>query len=74
MAQTRIKALTIARIALLAVCFMPCGWPLFAKPADSREADRSAINAVLKAQQAAWNRDRRGRARRDRASTRGWRM
>src|SRR5919108_1426275 len=29
---------------------------LFGKPPDTHDADRAAINAVLKAQQAAWNR------------------
>ena len=56
MARTRITLLTIMRIALLAVCFTLFPWLLFGKPGDAREADRAAIIAVLKAQQAAWNR------------------
>ncbi len=56
MARTRITVWTTARIALLAVCLTLFAWPPFGKPGDAREAERAAINAVLKAQQAAWNR------------------
>ncbi len=56
MARTRISVWTTARIALLAVCLTLFAWPPFGKPGDAREAERAAINAVLKAQQAAWNR------------------
>ena len=45
-----------AGIALLAVCGLLVQRPLLAKPADVHDADRAAISAVLKAQQAAWNR------------------
>jgi len=45
-----------AGIALLAVCGVLGQRPLLSKPADVHDADRAAIGAVLKAQQAAWNR------------------
>ena len=48
--------LTVLAVAGLALC---CPFPrqrMLAKPADAHEPDRAAINAVLKAQQAAWNR------------------
>jgi len=45
-----------AGIALLAICIALLQWPLFGKPAGEHDADRAAINSVLKAQQAAWNR------------------
>jgi uncharacterized protein (TIGR02246 family) len=43
-------------MALLAICFALSRRQLLAKPPDAHDADRNAINAVLKAQQAAWNR------------------
>jgi len=43
-------------IASLAVLLAVLHRPLFGKPADTHDPDRIAINAVLKAQQAAWNR------------------
>jgi L-asparaginase / beta-aspartyl-peptidase len=45
-----------AGIALLAVCGLLGQRPLLGKPAEVHDADRAAISAVLKAQQAAWNR------------------
>ena len=56
MARSRITALTIALAALLAVGFALFERSLFSKSADAEEGDRAAINAVLKEQQAAWNR------------------
>ena len=56
MARSRITALTIAAAALLAVAFALFERSLFSKSADAGDADRAAINAVLKQQQAAWNR------------------
>ena len=56
MARTRITALTVAAVALLGVGFALFERSLFSKSADARDADRAAINAVLKEQQAAWNR------------------
>ena len=40
---------------LFAVCGVPRQRWLLRGPADLRDADRAAINGVLKAQQAAWN-------------------
>src|SRR6266571_877641 len=45
-----------AGTALLAVCGVLGQRPLLGEPADAHDADRAAISAVLKAQQAAWNR------------------
>jgi uncharacterized protein (TIGR02246 family) len=42
--------------ALLAVGSFLAERPLLGKPDEARDADRAAIHAVLKAQQAAWNR------------------
>ena len=56
MAQTCHRLFTAAGLASLAVCFALLQRPLLAVPADARDADRAAINAILKAQQAAWNR------------------
>ena len=43
-------------VALAIGAFLFVQSQLFATPADGREADREAINAVLSAQQTAWNR------------------
>jgi ketosteroid isomerase-like protein len=48
--------LAAAGIVLLAVCLAALQRPLLGKTADVHDADRAAINAVLQAQQAAWNR------------------
>ena len=56
MARSRITALTVAAVALLAVVFALFERSLFSKSADARDPDRAAITAVLKQQQAAWNR------------------
>src|SRR5438105_11100171 len=56
MSLTRTPAFAVLGIGLLAVCCFLGHWPLLGKPADARDADRTAINAVLRAQQAAWNR------------------
>jgi len=56
MAWSRITGSSVARVALLAVCFTLFARALGGKSPDAREADRAAINAVLKEQQTAWNR------------------
>lgn len=56
MGRIRRALLATAGIVLLAVCFAALQGPLFGKTADVHDADRAAINAVLQAQQAAWNR------------------
>ena len=43
-------------VALVMSVFVSVQSQVFATPADGREADREAINAVLSAQQTAWNR------------------
>lgn len=43
-------------VALAMGVFLLLQTQVFAAPADGREADREAINAVLSAQQTAWNR------------------
>jgi ketosteroid isomerase-like protein len=55
MARTRITAFGAARIAFLIFCYALAPRSP-GKPADPNDADRAAINAVLQAQQAAWNR------------------
>lgn len=55
MARTKMTVLGLAAIAL-AVCVTLAQHFLFGKAPDAHDADRAAINAVLKAQQAAWNR------------------
>jgi uncharacterized protein (TIGR02246 family) len=56
MARTRLRMFVTAGMALLALCGVLAQRLLVAKPAEMHDADRAAINAVLKAQQAAWNR------------------
>ena len=56
MGRIRRALLATAGIVLLAVCFAALRRPLFGKTADVHDADHAAINAVLQAQQAAWNR------------------
>ncbi len=56
MARTQLTAFSTAGLALLALSSSLGQRPLLGKPADAHDADRTAINAVLKAQQAAWNR------------------
>ena len=48
--------IAVAGTALTAVSFGLLERPLYSQPADTHDADRTAINAVFKAQQAAWNR------------------
>lgn len=43
-------------VAFLAAFWVLVSDPLFGKPPDTHDADRTAINGVLKAQQGAWNR------------------
>jgi ketosteroid isomerase-like protein len=43
-------------IAAVAVCWLLAQHSLLGKPPDIHDADRAAIDGVLKAQQAAWNR------------------
>ena len=56
MARTFNRLFAAAGLALLPVYFALLPRPLLGKPADAHDADRTAINAILKAQQAAWNR------------------
>jgi uncharacterized protein (TIGR02246 family) len=56
MAQTRFRMLAAAGIGFFAICGILLQRSLFAKLAEAHDADRAAIHAVLKAQQAAWNR------------------
>jgi uncharacterized protein (TIGR02246 family) len=56
MAGNRITALAITGIALLTVCCALAQAPSSVQSGDTHDADRAAINAVLKTQQAAWNR------------------
>ena len=56
MGRTRIATLAAAVILLLAIRFTLFERSLFGQSPDAGELDRAAINAVLKAQQAAWNR------------------
>lgn len=56
MARMRLTLFAAAGIAFLAAGSAVIHRPLLGKTADQHDADRSAINSVLKAQQAAWNR------------------
>ena len=56
MGRIRVSLLAAAGMMFLAVCFETLQRPVFGAPPDAHDADRAAINAVLKAQQAAWNR------------------
>lgn len=56
MARSRMLVLVGIGIVSLAVCWLLAHPLLLGKPPDSHDADRAAINGVLKAQQAAWNR------------------
>jgi len=56
MSRIRVRLFAAAGMALLAVGFGTLQRPLLSKPADAHDTDRAAINAVLQAQQAAWNR------------------
>src|SRR5213595_792785 len=56
MARTRMIVLGGAGIMLVAACWLLAQHSLLGKPAENHEVDRAAINAVLKAQQTAWNR------------------
>src|SRR5690349_12874693 len=55
MARSRMMVF-VGVVAFAAVCWLVSHQSLFGKPRDTRDTDRAAINAVLKAQQAAWNR------------------
>ena len=56
MARTRMMVLGGGGIVFFAACWFLAQQSLFGKPPDTRDADRAAISAVLKAQQTAWNR------------------
>ena len=56
MIHTRTTSLAVFGIGLLGVCGFLGRWPLLGKTADAHDADRAAIQAILEAQQAAWNR------------------
>lgn len=55
MARAKMTVLGVAAIALV-VCVALAQHSLHGKPPDTHDADRAAIDGVLKAQQAAWNR------------------
>lgn len=58
MARRKMTVLGIATLAFaaLGICFVLAKPSLLGKSPESHDSDRVAINAVLKAQQAAWNR------------------
>lgn len=56
MARNRTMALTGVGVALVVATWLLAHEAVLGQPPDTRDADRAAINAVLKAQQAAWNR------------------
>src|SRR5215475_8902 len=56
MRRNRMMVFLSVGIALVAVCWLLDRQSLFGKPPDTHDVDRAAINDVLKAQQAAWNR------------------
>lgn len=56
MGRSRIGVFVVVAMAFVGVCWLLAHPSLFGKPADTHDADRAAINAVLKAQQSAWNR------------------
>lgn len=56
MGRSRVIVFVGVGIAFAALCWLLARQSLFGKPPDTHDADRAAINAVLKAQQSAWNR------------------
>ncbi|HKW35485.1 MAG TPA: nuclear transport factor 2 family protein [Candidatus Acidoferrum sp.] len=56
MGRNRMMVFLGVGVASIAVCWMLARQSLFGKPPDTHDVDRAAINGVLKAQQAAWNR------------------
>src|SRR5229473_3371481 len=56
LAMRTIRCWVWVAVALAIGAFLFVQSQVFATPADGREADREAINAVLSAQQTAWNR------------------
>ena len=56
MARNRMLIFLGTGIASVAVCWLLARPSLLARPLDMHDADRAAINAVLKGQQTAWNR------------------
>ena len=56
MGRNRTMIFLVAGVTFLAAFWVLVSHPLFGKPPDTRDADRTAINGVLKAQQGAWNR------------------
>lgn len=56
MHRTRFTLFASSGPYLLALCFLLTPRPAPSKLVDSHDTDRAAINAVLQAQQAAWNR------------------
>lgn len=52
----RVMVLAGVALASVTVFWLLARQSLFGKPPDSHDADRAVINAVLKGQQAAWNR------------------
>lgn len=56
MRRNRLMFFTSIGIGFVTVCWLLANQSLFGKPPDTHDADRAAINNVLTAQQAAWNR------------------
>lgn len=56
MSRSRLMVFAGVGLAVIGACWLLAHPSLFGKPPDSHDGDRAAINAVLKAQQAAWNR------------------
>jgi L-asparaginase / beta-aspartyl-peptidase len=56
MRRSRMVVFVGAGIAAVAAGWLLAQHSLLGKPPDTHDADRAAINSVLKAQQAAWNR------------------
>ena len=50
------KMVVAGLLVVVGIFFLLAQNPVFAKPADDRATDRNAIQAVLSAQQTAWNR------------------
>ena len=56
MARSRMMVFVGFTLVIVGACWLFAHPSLFGKSPDMRDADRAAINAVLKAQQSAWNR------------------
>jgi len=56
MSKIRVSRLVVLSLGLFLICFVLAQDRLLSKSPDSRDADRAAINGVLRSQQVAWNR------------------